>query len=145
VPENVSTIDLLPTLRALGGVAPGAQDRGVDLSSALRGGALDAERPLFAMRVNELRERPLWRRAVIRGSREYIWSVPRDRRELYDLIADPAETHDLAADAPDTVDALHAILTRELETAPTFPRAFAPERELDPELAERLRALGYAN
>ena len=145
VSENVSTIDLLPTPRALVQARPGAQDRGIKLGAALAGGSLDAERPLFAMRANELLKRPLWRRAVIRGSPEYIWSMPGDQRELDELASDPTEMHDIATLDQGRADALHTLLDHELQSQQVYPRAFAPDRPGDDALEGRLRSLGYGN
>jgi arylsulfatase A-like enzyme len=62
------------------------------------------------------------------------------RPELYDVAADPGEKEDLAVRQPEVLDRMAAALDRALAAAgeSSTPRA------LDPEAAERLRALGYA-
>ena len=62
------------------------------------------------------------------------------RPELYDVEADPGETRDLAASDPGRVAAMTAALGEALERMGERTSARAP----DPDAAERLRALGYA-
>ena len=61
--------------------------------------------------------------------------------ELFEVVSDPREEHDLAATAPERV----ARLEHELETITTAHDApeNAPPSQIDPALADRLRALGY--
>lgn len=61
-----------------------------------------------------------------------------DRRELYDLEADPAERHDLVRDAPQTAASLHERLRAWREGAPEGAPAALPAAE-----RARLEALGY--
>lgn len=74
-------------------------------------------------------------RALRLGSLKYV-DAPRP--ELYDLAGDPQETHDLSASRSQDVERLRAALLALVRTE----RAAAP-RASDPEVAERLRALGY--
>ncbi len=61
------------------------------------------------------------------------------RLELYDLASDPAATHDLSPRETPLVRQL----MRRFDHYDLEPRSTAEARELDPELEERLRALGY--
>lgn len=61
---------------------------------------------------------------------------------LYDLDTDPGETRNVAADRPDAAETLHERLSG-WEADHADPARQAEEREVDPEMRERLRALGY--
>ena len=67
-----------------------------------------------------------------------------DKTELYDVIADPAETVNLQAQQPAVVQELHAALqnyARQAEAATITAGEIATQD--DPQLRQRLRALGY--
>lgn len=120
------TADIAPTIAARLGVSlPGRLD-GVDLLGGARGREAYAEtfypRTLGWAGLQALRL----------GSLKYI-AAPRP--ELYDLATDPGETRDLAAARPQDAARLAAALS-----AHAAPAAAAAA---DPEVAERLRALGY--
>src|SRR5207244_11721398 len=63
------------------------------------------------------------------------------RRELYDTQTDSGETHDLAAENPRLADALERAL-QQMTSKTSAAKAQEP-REVDPQVEERLRALGY--
>jgi arylsulfatase A-like enzyme len=66
--------------------------------------------------------------------------------ELYDLREDPGETRDLASRMPDRVDLLEMRLQElagDLERQAAGLGTRPEEEELDPELLEQLRSLGY--
>jgi tetratricopeptide (TPR) repeat protein len=62
------------------------------------------------------------------------------RPELYDVAADPGEKEDLSVRQPEVLGQMAAALDRALASAGESSAL----RALDPEAAERLRALGYA-
>lgn len=62
--------------------------------------------------------------------------------ELYDVIADPSEENNIAAQQPATVAVLKDKLRQKLENRP-FSVKQANGKNLPPEAAEKLRALGY--
>jgi choline-sulfatase len=70
------------------------------------------------------------------GRHKYIRAP---RPELYDLLTDPGEEHDLAAREPERVASMEAAL----EAALAANGERDSKQALDPETAERLRALGY--
>jgi arylsulfatase A-like enzyme/Flp pilus assembly protein TadD len=62
--------------------------------------------------------------------------------ELYDVSSDPEEQHNLAAQQSATVAVMKDQLQQRLKVNP-FARTDAPSAQLDPDAAEKLRALGY--
>jgi hypothetical protein len=65
---------------------------------------------------------------------------------LYDISRDPGETDDLREALPERVHALETALDAWIEATPRYepsPRREAFRRSLDPEMIERLQALGY--
>jgi len=128
-------VDLLPTLLDYAGLAPRADLEGRSLRPATEGREM-SDAPAYAESLYPEREfgwAPLhaWRTA-----RYKLIEAPRP--ELYDLAADAAERTNRAADEPARVEELR----RALRSAVSRP-APAAGAEVDPETAERLRALGY--
>jgi len=76
----------------------------------------------------------------IRDGRFHFIAAP--RRELYDTAADPGETRNLAESNPARTDAQERAL-REFVARTTATRAPPAPRPVDPEIEQRLRALGY--
>ena len=139
VAADVSTIDILPTLRALVGAPRSPQDRGVPLVS---GDAPGAPRALYAMRTRA-RNPEEKKRAVVHDGLKLIVTEPAGTGELYDLRADPGETQDLAAARPADVARLAALLAAQAAATGGGPRAPARSLEASPELLEQLEGLGY--
>lgn len=149
IPLQVRLIDLFPTILDLLEIQGDRPIHGRSLRPLLEGRELDAV-DAYAERVNlEHRES----KALRTERYKYIYSYPKpigirqgdkERWELYDLARDPAEQTNLAESYPDEVSKLHARLLaivetlRDLEELPD-----QPEEELDPDLEQRLRALGY--
>jgi len=80
------------------------------------------------------------------------WKLVLDSRgdvTLFDLDRDPGEEHDLAAREPERVAAMKArledALERARELAARTGNGTGEEKDLDPEVVRRLRALGYVN
>jgi arylsulfatase A-like enzyme/Flp pilus assembly protein TadD len=128
-PGPARTADLLATLLARLGVAAPASQDGVDLLARGAVGEAYAESVYPA----SFGWAPL---RSFRAGRLKLIQAP--RAELYDLESDPGEARDLAAERPDAVRRLLAALQafRGAERA-------ASRGRLDPESAERLKALGY--
>ncbi len=145
IPENVSLVDVMPTLLALAGLPVPAGGDGVSLASLIRGDDADlashlAARTLFGHRVATLdgRERRWW--AAMHGP----WKLIEDgaARTLFDLDADVAERDDRSASEPERTAALSASLDEFRRTASRQdgPNVDVP---LDRRLLEQLRELGY--
>jgi arylsulfatase A-like enzyme len=83
-------------------------------------------------------QRRVFMRAVEQGSEKLVWSAYGDTWELYDLASDPGEQDNLAARLPARAQALAA----GLDAAVAFWSPAQP-LELDADMREQLRALGY--
>ena len=151
IAEPVETVDLLPTVLELLGVAApaGTELHGHSLVPLLRGGGFEPG-PVFASsRAIAQRHRDRGYRfppgAQIHSLRTDRWKLilypdlRGERLELYDLAADPAERDDRAAREPRVRGELRARLGRWL----ALERPAPPPPPLDPELREQLDALGY--
>jgi arylsulfatase A-like enzyme len=135
----VRHVDVMPTVLALGGLAPPSGVRGHSLVPLLASGAapgsctaapLIAESPAYGPDAKAV----IWqgRKLVVRGTGDPL---------LFDLRADPGERHDLAGTEPRLDARLWAILRREL--AGTAGAAPSKALELDEKTRRELRALGY--
>jgi arylsulfatase A-like enzyme/Tfp pilus assembly protein PilF len=138
VAANQSQIlDVMPTILDLAGVEVPKAVQGRSLVRDVRGTRVDVAAlsetwyPRHHFGWSEL--------VAIRDGRYKLIAAP--RRELYDLEADPGETHDLAAINPARADALERAL-REKLSALSARKPSAP-RAVDPDVEQRLRALGY--
>lgn len=159
----VPMVDLMPTLLGLLGVAPTGAEMGRSQAALVRGAPEPppeprpiyseawAERayrahgfdlvpqPTLALRLGD---RKLVRARTGKGGEDAF------RYELYDLARDPLETEDLFARDPAAADDLMMLLRRyDMATKALHDRlgaqdAAAPDT-VDPDLQEKLRALGY--
>jgi arylsulfatase A-like enzyme len=131
----VSTVDIMSTVLDYAGTAP-VESAGISLRPAIHG-VVPEPRAIFAQ--NHFYRRDLT--ALIRWPLKFIQDHGDQSRLLYDLEADPGETTNMwNPDDPDTARLVNA-MRREI-------RAIRQSREgeqveMSPELAERLRALGY--
>ena len=149
VRDNVSLVDVAPTLLALLGLPPEPRFEGRSLVPLLTGDApaadVVAELPPISSSPLDLGRHSL---AFVRGSVKLV--LPRKtgyaktRPMLFDLATDPRETR---PDPPETA----ALAGRFVRTARAVGRALVaratpPERGVVDETSrQRLRALGYAN
>jgi arylsulfatase A-like enzyme len=134
-----STVDIAPTILAAAGVGPKMAVPGVDLGSYWQAPALARdERVLYSQSAPGPKKDVI--RMARRGHLKLISNLETGRRELYDLAADPVEHKDLSEARPELANELSALMdqffVRSDETQPTT-------LELDPEMVERLRKLGY--
>ena len=141
VDTRVESIDILPTIAALAGLQgnPAWQGRNLaqeDLSA----------RPVFSETDGSFVEAGLSLQAVIEGDKKLI----RDRNgtaQLFDIHADPREQHNLIESAPAVKARLLDLLDEHNMACLAHPLAKqSPTRTaLDPDMVEKLRALGYAD
>ena len=141
IDDNVSLVDVLPTLLDLVGAAVPEGLDGVSLASAIRSDAAPAlpERALFGHRVDEYGSgRELW--SAVRGD----WKLIEEdgRRRLYDLSTDPEELRDVASQQAEVAADL-AVGVRALREAAPTDAPNTVELEIDDERLRALESLGY--
>jgi choline-sulfatase len=142
VQTTARSIDLLPTVLELLGVAPpaGARLAGRSLAAVLRGGP---QLPETATYAESLTPRLHYGWSDLRALREGRWKyILAPRPELYDLQDDPGETRNLAAAPSPRADALRAQLAGLLDKERAAPSPDA-STAVPPELVEKIGALGY--
>jgi arylsulfatase A-like enzyme len=140
VASRVALVDLVPTvLETAGlGVPPSVQGRSL---LGLARGAREPERPSYA--ESEYPRRVFGWSALASWRAGRFLFVEAPRRELYDLRSDPGARRDLAREEAGVAAGMAAELAKARRAWPgPAPRAGAPK--VDPELVDRLVALGYA-
>jgi arylsulfatase A-like enzyme/Tfp pilus assembly protein PilF len=142
VTNQVSIVDVLPTILHEVGIQHAGTVQGTGLTGSLLDATpLEPERPAAIAESWYPRYHYGWSelRALRDGRYKFI-AAP--RRELYDTENDPGELKNLAGENPRLADAMQDAL-RQLTT--THTRAVNPvtPQVVDPDVEERLRALGY--
>jgi arylsulfatase A-like enzyme/predicted Zn-dependent protease len=138
VGEPVRIVDVLPTALELVGAPAPANLQGRSLLPAIRGERLDlltyseSWYPRHHYGWSELR--------AVQDGRYKLVRAPKP--ELYDLQVDPHETVNLIDKQPGTAQALGRALDDLIARTTRAVGSQQPER-VDPEVEERLRALGY--
>ena len=156
VAAPVSLLDLMPTVLELAGIRPPERIQGESLVPQLTGRAppkRSERRALFA-ELHPVAFGAGWNfhaRAVRLGTQKLIRRVFLDGRteiELYDLAQDPGERHDLYPIRRGTpgVRMLEERLDQFMAQAAAYHPGRGPANriQIDAEIQERLRALGYA-
>lgn len=140
IADQVRIVDVMPTILDLVKIDVPPAVQGRSLLPLVRGGRLD----LVALSETWYpRHHYGWSElTAIRDGRYKFIAAP--RRELYDTQTDPGETHDLAASNPSRADVLERAL-RDLVARTSARRTNAAPRPVDPDVEERLRALGYVS
>ena len=141
VDAPVSTLDILPTTLALLGRPPNAAAFGADLSAGVRAGAIPEDRVVVSWVSTEAGDHY----SAVRGAYQLALLIGRDgrrERQLYDLEADRGTTRDIASAHPDRARELEAAIDAHREREARLALAPTPTA-IDPQLRERLRALGY--
>jgi arylsulfatase A-like enzyme/Tfp pilus assembly protein PilF len=140
VSRQVRIVDVMPTILERTGAAAGAV-QGSSLAAYLDGGAPPQEEtpaiaeswyPRFHYGWSELR--------ALRDGRYKFIEAP--RRELYDTQQDPGELQNIAGQNPRLADAMQQALDA-LTSSHAKGAAQAAPQQVDPDVEERLRALGY--
>ena len=136
--DQVRIVDVMPTVLELLGIQVPRVVQGTSLVPLTRGKRPDllalAETwyPRYHYGWSEL--------TAVRDGRYKFISAP--RRELYDLQTDPSEQNNLAEANPQRADALDRALRQMTAAVSQSSNAKVPQ-QVDPDVEERLRALGY--
>jgi arylsulfatase A-like enzyme len=143
VAEDVSLVDVMPTiLELLGLPIPDGLD-GVSLAATVTDGASPPPRVLFAEHGDDDR-RNMFKAAWDREHRLIYSSLAAGESvELYDRSADPLELHDLAESNDEAKNRLLEALWTFFDPEHPIHASPVEPKPIDPELKERLRSLGY--
>jgi arylsulfatase A-like enzyme/Tfp pilus assembly protein PilF len=138
IDSQVRIVDVMPTALELLDVPVPTAVQGASLLPLARGERLD----LLALSENWYpRYHYGWAELMsVRDGRFKFIAAP--RRELYDTARDPGETEDLSAANPRLADSLERALTELTARVAASGGPSVPAR-VDPEVEDRLRALGY--
>lgn len=139
VEERVGTVDVVPTVLDLLGVARPEGLQGRSLKPFWQGGAPRTPTARYAENLSP-RMTHGWAelRVLFDGPLKYIHGP---RPELYDLDADPGERHDLAAERPGDARRLRDTLRRFLRD--NAVAGVSSPGVIDDEVRRRLESLGY--
>jgi arylsulfatase A-like enzyme len=156
IPKNrriatpVSLVDLVPTILQIAHAPlPDSMD-GIDLSPLWRGESASDfdDRLIYAEGAGGVN----WSlvgpglypeyRSIRSGSHKMVYSFEGDRYELFDLTKDPGERHDISSQEPKLFAELKSKMTERYLNFNAEPTE-ETKVELDRQMIDRLRALGY--
>src|SRR5438876_1103565 len=137
--NQVSLVDLMPTTLGLLSAPVPAKVQGKSLAGLLHGSDVEGS-PLYS---ETYLPRIHFNWSELRGlnARDYHL-IDGPKPELYDVSKDPRELHNLYAEKQAVSGELRGRLTAVIRQY-TLEHEMAQKSTLDPELADRLRALGY--
>lgn len=155
VTETVRSIDLVPTLLDISGLAAPERAQGRSLVPLMTGASSPGRTPPAITEKHATEEmagpppRDTAATAIVLDRWKLVHHTLRadgtPEFELFNRRSDPLDAHDVAAEHPDIVERLHAALESwraSVEAARLPADGTAPEGQSAEEL-ERLRALGY--
>ncbi len=141
VTDPVSLVDLMPTVLSALGLEIPSPVQGKSLLPAIREDKGDANRNLYG---ETYLPRLHFNWSELRGAENTKYHfIDAPRPELYDLTKDPGETHNLFAERKAVAQEMHAKLAGLIRDY-SAGKELAEKTGLDPEMMERLKALGYA-
>lgn len=128
----ITSIDFAPTLLDLVGLSSPSVFQGEDMAHRY-----DEDRVVFAT------DGRTWK--ALNREWSYIYSKPKKREELYNLVDDPGETKNVLADYPEVAAAGRAQIKQMMAESLKHPYLALEvgEVKMDEEQIERLRSLGY--
>ncbi|MBW2540761.1 MAG: sulfatase-like hydrolase/transferase [Deltaproteobacteria bacterium] len=145
IPDQVRNLDLAPTLLDLAGIPIPQSFQGKSLLPLLDAGPREVarDRTSYASLPALLFLDATLQESVSTGD----WSFARDLAEpqsehLYDLRVDPDEEVNLIEIEPDAADRMRPLLDAQQRRAP-LPGVARSDIRIDPQIADKLRALGY--
>jgi arylsulfatase A-like enzyme/Tfp pilus assembly protein PilF len=141
VTELVRSVDLMPTVLDLMGIAPPPAIAGVSLAPLMTGKGKPLDLEGYAEAMYPLHHFGWSEQKAWRAGRYKVIDAPRP--ELYDLERDPEENSNLYSERRALADTMIARLRQQEKEAPEGKGASKPAPEVDPEARARLAALGY--
>jgi arylsulfatase A-like enzyme len=142
VDDNVSLLDLAPTILDVAGLAPFDPFQGLNLVPLIRGRSEAAfnDRLVVSKWFDTI--------GAVKGDWKLFYCVQDGSARLYNLATDFGETTDAAARNPALFDLLKSELQAHIERQRALHDALAkpegkPALKIDPQLEEQLRDLGY--
>jgi arylsulfatase A-like enzyme/Tfp pilus assembly protein PilF len=141
VGDPVSLVDLMPTVLGAVGLEVPSQVQGRSLLPQLRDARDRDDRVLYG---ETYLPRLHFNWSELRGSENTKYHfIDAPRPELYDLAKDPGEVHNLFAEKKAVSEEMRAKLAGMIRDY-SAGKELAEKTGLDPDLMERLKALGYA-
>jgi choline-sulfatase len=140
VADPVRTVDVMPTVLELLGVAPPGGMAGTSLAPLMTGARRELGLDAYSEAMYPLHHYGWSDLRALRSGRFKVIDAPRP--ELYDIERDPGESTNLFAERQALGDRMIAQL-RTMEAAFARTTASLPAVDVDPEARERLAALGY--
>ncbi len=141
IQEPVNLVDVLPTMLALLKLPVPTEVQGRSLLPLLQGKESDRASDLYG---ESFLPRLHFNWSELRGVQvENYHFIDAPKPELYDLAADPGERNNLFAQKPAVAGELQGKLAAVIRTY-SAGKETAEKTGLDPAMAERLQALGYA-
>jgi arylsulfatase A-like enzyme len=144
LPQEVSTVDIMPTIGAMLGMKAAEGFSGISLWPFLRADARRPPRPLFATLLASLPDGPdASLRATIWGQWKYI-VTDEQVRELYDTRSHPRERiNQFGRPGTEPIAAkLNGLFLAFKTSCPVFPQDVS-QVKIDDKLLEELKTLGY--
>jgi choline-sulfatase len=144
VPANVSTMDILPTIRELTGLAAAKKDQGVSLVPLIRKPENKVEQRFifsYLWKLGEEKGSDIEFRSVVYKRLHLMMRFP-DKRELYDLLRDSGEKNDRFITNQKSARYLELKFSRFYKKC----KKFNPESiyyQLNKEKVDKLKTLGY--
>jgi arylsulfatase A-like enzyme len=145
IPNQVRNLDLAPTLLELAGIPIPESFEGESLLPLIESdrSAVFRDRTSFASLPAPLFRDAVLQESVNTGGWSFVRNLDAPHREhLFDLRVDPDEEVDLIGIEPESADRLRALLDTYQRRA-SVPGAVRSGIRIDPQIADKLRALGY--
>ena len=141
ISEQVSTIDLMPTILEFCDCSPPLGMKGKSLVPLLGGNGRGIQSPVA---ISEM-WRDSWHIIAVRkGNYKYIWDNKRPNQPwLFDLEEDLGEERNLSSESPSVVAEFHQYVDEVLFEMERTKLEHQEAPELDEEMLNRLRDLGY--
>lgn len=145
IPTQVRNIDIAPTLLELAGASVPETFQGHSLLPLLTANDAGEDRVTYAALGTPLYADSSVQASVSDGHWTYARNLPADPKPgefLFDRSVDPGENVNLIDREPVQARRMRQILDTHLQAKP-LPGVLLPDVHIDPQIAERLRAMGY--